>query len=78
MLRWSTLAALVCGAVLLAPVTRVDAALNDTIVTGAASPYELVIIEVEGCTYCDVLRRDVMPAFNASPEARELPVRCSD
>ena len=75
MLRTFTLAALLGLAVLFAPSSRVAAALNDTIVTGTAGPYELVIIEVDGCNYCEVLRRDVMPAFNASPQARELPVR---
>ena len=56
----------------------VDAARNDKIVTPTYGPYELVVIEVEGCKYCEVLRRDVMPVFNASPEARELPLRFLD
>lgn len=73
------LCALMLGAVLVAlPALRVNAALNDAIVTPAFGPYELVIIEVEGCIYCEVLRRDVMPAFNASPEAKELSVRFLD
>lgn len=65
-------------ALLVVPQSRVDAALNEKIVTPTYSPYELVIVEVEGCIYCEVLRRDVMPVFNASPEARELPVRFLD
>jgi len=65
-------------ALLAVPQNRVDAALNEKIVTPSSTPYELVIVEVEGCIYCEVLRRDVMPAFNASPEARDLPVRFLD
>lgn len=75
---FALLAALLSAGLVLVPAVRVDAALNETIVTGASGPYELVVIEVEGCTYCEVLRRDVMPAFNASPEAREFPLRFVD
>ena len=57
---------------------RADAALNEAIVTPNAGPYELVIVEVEGCIYCEVLRRDVMPAFNVSPEAKQVSVRFLD
>lgn len=54
-------------------------ALNEAAVSSATNgPYELVVVEVEGCTYCEVFRRDVMPAFAASPEARELPIRFLD
>lgn len=71
-------APLLALAVVLAPAQRVDAARNETLVTPSASAYELVIVEVEGCIYCEVLRRDVMPAFNASPQAKELMVRFLD
>lgn len=63
---------------ILAPAQRGDAARNDALVTPSASAYELVIVEVDGCIYCEVLRRDVMPAFNASPEAKEITVRFLD
>lgn len=72
-------AALILAAALLATPDRpVGAALNEKIVTPSYSPYELVVVEVEGCIYCEVLRRDVMPVFNASPEARDLPIRFLD
>ena len=60
------------------PAPQADSARNDAIVSPANSPYELVIVEVEGCTYCELLRRDVMPAFPVSPEAKNLPVRFLD
>ena len=53
-------------------------ALDEAIVPASQGPYELVVVEVENCTYCEVFRRDVMPAFVASPEARELPIRFLD
>lgn len=71
-------AAFLALAVVMAPSQRVDAARNDALVTPSSGPYELVIVEVEGCIYCEILRRDVMPAFNASPEAKELNVRFLD
>ena len=71
-------AGLLALAVIQVQAQSVDAARNDALVTPSAGPYELVIVEVEGCIYCEVLRRDVMPAFNASPEAKELPVRFLD
>jgi hypothetical protein len=57
---------------------RPHAARNETIVTPSSSPYELVIVEVEGCTYCEVLRRDVMPSYPGSAVAKDLPVRFLD
>ena len=69
------LSALLLAGMLVVPTSRVDAALNEAIVNPAIGPYELVIVEVENCIYCDVLRRDVMPAYATSAEGRELPVR---
>jgi thioredoxin-related protein len=39
---------------------------------------ELVVIEAEGCRYCEVFRRDVWPAYVASPRAHEAPMRFLD
>jgi hypothetical protein len=66
------------SAICFASAMQVDAARNEAMVTQGAGPYELVIVEVAGCTYCEVLRRDVMPAYAAAPETRELPVRFLD
>lgn len=71
-------AVLLALAVVAVPVQPVGAARNDALVSPSASAYELVIVEVEGCIYCEILRRDVMPAFNASPEAKDLTVRFLD
>ena len=71
-------AALAAVAAVLVPASGVDAARDTATVEQGAGRYELVIIEVEGCTYCEVLRRDVMPAYATAPEAKGLPVRFLD
>jgi thioredoxin-related protein len=47
---------------------------------GAAtgSGLELVVFEAPGCIYCRIFRRDVLPAYSASPRAREVPLRFVD
>ena len=49
----------------------------DTSAAGS-SRLELVVFEVPGCTYCPVFRRDVLPRYEASPRAREVPIRFLD
>lgn len=39
---------------------------------------ELIMIEVDGCIYCKVFRRDVLPAYLASPHSRNVPIRFVD
>ncbi len=34
----------------------------------------LVVIEAPGCFYCRLFRRDVLPAYEASTRAREVPM----
>jgi thioredoxin-related protein len=38
----------------------------------------LIVIEVPGCFYCRLFRRDVGPAYEASPRAREVPMHYLD
>lgn len=40
--------------------------------------YELLVLEVPGCIYCRVFRRDVLPAYEESSRAREVPIRFVD
>lgn len=42
------------------------------------SSYELIVLEVPGCIYCRVFRRDVVPAYEISTRAREVPMRFVD
>jgi len=50
----------------------------ETVALSTASSYELLVLEVPGCLYCRVLRRDVLPAYEISPRAREVPIRFVD
>jgi thioredoxin-related protein len=43
-----------------------------------ASRMELIVIEVPGCYYCRVFRRNVLPIYESSPHAREVPMRMLD
>ncbi|HKZ97479.1 MAG TPA: thioredoxin fold domain-containing protein [Hyphomicrobiaceae bacterium] len=35
---------------------------------------ELLVVEAEGCIYCQIFRRDVLPAYQASPRAGSVPI----
>lgn len=40
--------------------------------------YEIIVVEAEGCIYCQIFRRDVLPAYSTSPRARLVPLRFVD
>lgn len=42
------------------------------------SNLELLVVEVEGCIYCLVFRRDVLPNYQQSAQARSVPMRFID
>lgn len=39
---------------------------------------ELVVFEVDGCVYCSVFRRDVLPSYQLSTQAKDVPIRFVD
>lgn len=39
---------------------------------------QLVVLEVEDCIYCDVFRRQLLPAYQSSRQGRKAPVRFVD
>ncbi len=43
-----------------------------------ASNLELIVMEAPGCTYCDIFRRDVLPSYQASERAKDVPIRFLD
>jgi thioredoxin-related protein len=43
-----------------------------------ASRLEIVVVEERDCLYCRLFRRDLFPAYAASPRAREVPMRFLD
>src|SRR6188768_1410703 len=64
-------------ALMLAPVSisRADIDTDATIPDGTL---ELVVVEAEGCIYCKLFRRDVLPTYEVSTQAKDLPVRFVD
>lgn len=44
----------------------------------AGSGFELVVMEAPGCIYCTIFRRDVLPSYQASEHARDVPIRFVD
>jgi thioredoxin-related protein len=36
---------------------------------------ELLVVELDGCIYCLVFRRDVLPSYQASTQAKTVPIR---
>ncbi len=55
---------------------RTDAARDLDAVAG--SRLELLVIEVAGCTVCDLVRLHIQPAYEGSPRARQVPMRYID
>ena len=39
---------------------------------------ELVVIEADGCIYCGLFRRDVLPDYAVSEQGKQMPVRFVD
>jgi thioredoxin-related protein len=40
--------------------------------------FELVVMEADGCTYCGLFRRDVLPSYKSSERAKDVPIRFVD
>jgi thioredoxin-related protein len=40
--------------------------------------WELLVEEAQYCIYCDLFRRDVLPAYEASEQGKQMPVRFID
>lgn len=54
--------------------------LNAARTDATATPHrlELLVIEVAGCSVCDLVRTYIQPAYEASPHARRVPMRYID
>lgn len=45
---------------------------------GPPSKLKLVVMEVEGCIYCGHFRRLVLPVYESSPRAKQVPITFVD
>ena len=67
----------ICFCVLLAVLpTRAARDLAPT--AQATSDYELLVLEVASCIYCQLFRRDVLPTYKATTHAKSIPMRFVD
>ena len=51
------------------------AALDKDAVAAPSTGLEILVVEVEGCLYCMLFRRDVAKAYKASKRAKSVPMR---
>lgn len=59
--------------------TAVKAGLDvNAIVPSKEETMELVVMEAPGCVYCTLFRRDVLPSYSASQQAKDVPIRFVD
>jgi thioredoxin-related protein len=63
------------AAVSLLPVTAAPRPTTERISKTTA---ELLVFEAKGCAYCFIFRRDVVPGYQQSPRARDVPMRFID
>ncbi|MGE0055477.1 MAG: thioredoxin fold domain-containing protein [Hyphomicrobium sp.] len=79
-MRSSTLALLAFAALFVLGLskTSVKAGLDLEAPASQNDNMELVVMEAPGCIYCTLFRRDVLPAYESSPKAKELPIRFVD
>ena len=51
---------------------------HEAAIPAAPVAMELVVLEAPGCIYCGLFRRDVLPSYEASGRAKEMPIRFVD
>ena len=61
-----------------APLSRGYAVQHAETSARPASAMQLIVIEIPGCFYCRLFRRDVLPLYEASPRARAIPMLVLD
>jgi len=54
------------------------AGLNTDAPIPASGEFQLVVLEADGCNYCALFRRDVLPAYETSERGKDMPVRFVD
>lgn len=63
---------------LILPLNTGRAEVDPTATIPAATNFQLLVMEAEGCIYCTIFRRDVLPSYQVSERGKELPVRFID
>ncbi|HEY8128583.1 MAG TPA: thioredoxin fold domain-containing protein [Hyphomicrobium sp.] len=74
----STIRTLLFSLLMLAPAASSRAGLDAELPPNPGGNLELVVVEADGCIYCELFRRDVLPTYETSEQGKELPVRFVD
>ncbi|WP_045837204.1 hypothetical protein [Hyphomicrobium sp. 99] len=63
---------------LLSPAAASRAGLDTETAANPERTFELIVVEADGCIYCQIFRRDVLPAYQTSEQGKKMPVRFVD
>jgi hypothetical protein len=63
---------------IMVPLARGNAGIDPDAPVPHFGNLQLVVMEAEGCIYCSIFRRDVLPAFQTSERGKDMPVRFVD
>jgi thioredoxin-related protein len=55
-----------------------QAARNLETPASTSTKFQLVVLEADGCIYCNVFRRQLLPAYEASLHGKKAPIRFID
>lgn len=64
--------------VLVTPFSSTNAGIDPSIAPPNRSDIQLIVLEADGCIYCGLFRRDVLPDFQTSAKGKDMPVRFLD
>ena len=65
-------------AVLMAPLSSGRAGIDPDASVPQLGNLQLLVMEADGCIYCGIFRRDVLPSYEASERGKDMPVRFVD
>jgi thioredoxin-related protein len=65
-------------ALLVAPLSSGHAGIDPDAPVPHLGNMQLVVMEADGCIYCNIFRRDVLPSYEVSERGKDLPVRFID
>jgi thioredoxin-related protein len=66
-------------ALIVLPISYSLAGINpDAAVPHSIGNVQLIVMEADGCIYCKLFRRDVLPSYETSERGKDMPVRFLD
>jgi thioredoxin-related protein len=74
----STLVALLFAVSMIVPPGTSRAELEKEVGVPPLDSLELVVIEADGCIFCQIFRSDVLPSYEASEQGKQMPAHFVD